>query len=424
MTTNRNIFAQYKGLSLSVYVIFAARLITKMGSFIWPMLALILTVKMGYSMSMAAGILILISLVYLPANAIGGKLADRFDRRKLIISLDIVSVIFFITCAFLPMGMPLVICFTIAGFFAAMENPAFEALIIDVTLPAEREQAYSMIYLGSNLGLVAGPAIGGLLFTNYLSVAFIIDGITTLLTTLMIILFVKIIDTSTLDRNEKNEYEDHIDDDIGTWDIIKDRRSILWHLVALFMIAFVYDQWTFALPVYMDQVFDNGPSLFGFLSSINAAAVIFLTPIITLWSKKLTELPKMLIGVLFFSGSYLLIIGIPFFPIFVVFILLFTVGEVFNMLGNSPFVSRRIPASHRGRVNGVVYNCFFIGSMMGRAIVGFVAEHYSFNVAFIMLTTVGFVSLLMINYNISVDRRSFPKLYKRSDSMTEIEEAE
>ncbi len=79
----KDTFSQYRGLSRSVYVFFFARIVTNMGGFIWPpLLTLILSRKMGYSASAIAIISGVVGLIFIPAQIIGGKLADKFNRKK------------------------------------------------------------------------------------------------------------------------------------------------------------------------------------------------------------------------------------------------------------------------------------------------------------------------------------------------------
>ena len=95
-------------------------------------------------------------MIFLVANIVGGKLADKFDRKKIIITFDIISVLFFFACAFVGTGTLLIIFFIISGVFATMEGPSFDALIAEATLPAEREKVFSLAYLGFNLGFIFG----------------------------------------------------------------------------------------------------------------------------------------------------------------------------------------------------------------------------------------------------------------------------
>ena len=91
MSSIPSIYEQYKGLSRAAYVIFFARIVTSMGAFIWPLLTLILSRKMGYSVSTIAMLSVGIGLLFIPANIIGGKLADRYDRKTIIIIFDLIS---------------------------------------------------------------------------------------------------------------------------------------------------------------------------------------------------------------------------------------------------------------------------------------------------------------------------------------------
>ncbi|KPU26570.1 hypothetical protein TR13x_09495 [Caloranaerobacter sp. TR13] len=407
-----SIFSQYSGLSKSAYVIFFARIITNMGAFIWPLLTLILSRKIGYSASTIAIISLSIGILYLPATVLGGKLADKYDRKKIIIIFDFLSVVFFISCAFIEPSNLMTVLFVLAGLFANMEGPAFEALIADATKPQEREKVYSLSYLGHNLGFIIGAAVGGLLFEKYLSLAFIIDGLTTLSSTILIILFVNVLKTDDLKDNEKNEYEDHAGDDVSSFDILKERKSILIQLLVFMLAAFIYDQWSFTLPLYMETIFlDKGAQYFGLLASFNGLIVILFTPVMTRLLEKLNELPKIIIGLLLYSLSFLIIRNAVVYWVFFVMMFAFTIGEIINMLGSSPYISRRVPASHRGRINSYRNIGYFIGGIGGRVIMGWLIDTFSYATAFTVLGGIGVVSATIVYFNYKLDKKIFPKLY-------------
>lgn len=68
-----------------------------------------------------------------------------------------------------------------------MEHSAYDALVADLSHTYQREKAFSLTYLGANLGMVLAPTIRGLLFINLLDFAFFIDSFTILISTLLII---------------------------------------------------------------------------------------------------------------------------------------------------------------------------------------------------------------------------------------------
>ncbi len=407
------VFSQYRGLSTSAYVLFIGRMITNMGAFIWPLLTLILKDKIGYTPTTISYIFLVVGFLFLPANIIGGKLADRFNRKKLIIIFDCISVFFFMLCAFVEPGTWMVVFFIMAGLFANIEGPAFDALVIDVIKPKDREKVYSLMYLGHNLGYMFGAAIGGLLFANYLSLAFILDGITTISSTVLIIAFVKVIHMNELEDEEQNEYELGMHESEKVSTILKKRPSIIVQLIIFLFGAFVYDQWTFSLPMYMTDLFgqDLGSKYFGFLSSFNAFVVIFFTPIITYAIQRFREIPKIFIGQLCIGLSYLIICNKPTYSIFFVMMFVFTIGEIVNMLGSSPFMSRRVPSTHRGRIHSYANITRFLGAGIGRVVIGWILEATNYSLAFASIASVGVLALALIAYNYYLDRKTFPKLY-------------
>ena len=85
-------FKQYMGLRKEMYILFWGRVVTNMGALIWPMMTLILKNKLGYSASEVATIMMVLGFVQLPCMVLGGKMADRFNKRNLIILCDRVTV--------------------------------------------------------------------------------------------------------------------------------------------------------------------------------------------------------------------------------------------------------------------------------------------------------------------------------------------
>ncbi|MEA3424092.1 MAG: MFS transporter [Bacillota bacterium] len=415
MSSTTNIYQQYRGLSKSAYVIFFARVVTSMGAFIWPLLTLILSRKIGYSASTIAILSVAIGILFIPANILGGKLADRYSRKMIIIIFDLISVLFFIACGFTEPGNLMIVFFVIAGLFANMEGPAFEALLADSTKPHEREKVYSLSYLGHNLGFIVGAAVGGMLFENYLNIAFIIDAATTLSSTILIVLFVKVLKKSDLKEDERNEYEDHADEDTTGIDILKTRKPIFVQLIVFMFAVMIYDQWAFLVPLYMEHIYlEKGAQYFGYLASFNGFVVIVFTPILTSVLRKIDELPKVIIGLLLFSFSYLIIRDTVFYPIFFIMMFIFTIGEIINMLGASPYISRRVPASHRGRINSYRNIVAFTGGTGGRVLMGWIIDTYSYSAAFITLACIGVTVVLIVLYNYRLDKKTFPKLYFKS----------
>nr|MCR4675852.1 MFS transporter [Sphaerochaetaceae bacterium] len=200
------LISQYKGLRREIYVLFFGRIVTSLGSMVWPLLTLILSRKLGMNATQIAVITIASGIIFLPAGVIGGKLADRFNKKMVIVWCDLLSIIFYIICAFTPVSPVTVFMIMVAGACQQLEYPAYNSLVADLSLSKDRERAYSLGYLGMNMGLVFAPTIAGFLFENYLWVAFLTSGVSIGLSTLLIFFLIKDI-TPVEEPEDAGEYQ-------------------------------------------------------------------------------------------------------------------------------------------------------------------------------------------------------------------------
>ena len=382
-----------------------------MGAMIWPMLTLILSNKLGMSAEEIARITIAMGIIQFPANLLGGKLADHCNKKNLIVVCDLVTVTCYLTAAFLPVSMTQIMLFFTAGVFQTMENPSYDALVADLSTAENREKAYSLIYLGLNLGLILAPSIGGILFQHHLGLAYAIDGLTTLSSTILILLFIKDI---TPVKEEKNIYEEAKDTQ-STWKILSGQKVILLFLICWAVYQFSYAQFNFLIPLNMESLYGGqGAVYFGLMTSLNGLVVIVGTPLLTKWAAGLGDTTKLLAGQILVSISlsmYIFIQGIV--PLYYVSMILFTIGEVMTTLGSYPYLTRRIPASHRGRISSV--SNIFLGAAMyySQWKIGAVLETHTIMTAWQCVAAAGVLGLILYLVLIKADRKVYPLLYKK-----------
>ena len=92
----KQLITQYGGLKREIYILFVGTLVTAMGSFVWPMLTFLLTTKLGLSDGISTLLIATASILSFPAALLGGKLADKFSRKSIIILFDCLSVSLYI----------------------------------------------------------------------------------------------------------------------------------------------------------------------------------------------------------------------------------------------------------------------------------------------------------------------------------------
>ena len=416
----KQLITQYGGLKKEIYILFIGRLVTAMGSFVWPMLTFFLTTKLGLSDGIATLMIATASVLSFPAALLGGKLADRFSRKSIIVVFDCITVGMYLLAAVLPMTLFTAILLFAAGLFQTIESPAYDALNADYSTSLQREKAYSLSYLGFNLGYIVGASVAGILFERFVRLAFCINGLAIFVSTVLIIFFVhkKNAITEDADALSENysEYEQPIDEKVSVLTVLRQRPVLIGMLLVGCIASMPSNLMGLLLPLQLkDALGEHGATLYGYLNSLNGFVVIVFTPILTVLLKKLTEIPKSIIGLtLFLVGNFFFSLGTAASMLFVG-MFIFTVGEVVEVLGHNPYASRRIPASHRGRVGGLSSVVYSVFSSLTQYLISFllIATSNNYRLIWMVFMICGLVGAVLYGFMFGPDKRTFPKLYQQ-----------
>lgn len=415
----KQLITQYGGLKREIYILFFGRLVTAMGSFVWPMLTFFLTTKLGLSDGTATLMIATVSVLSFPAALVGGKLADRFSRKTIIIVFDCITVSMYLLAAILPMTLFTAILLFAAGLFQTIESPAYDALNADYSTSRQREKAYSLSYLGFNLGYIVGASVAGILFEKFVRLAFCINGLAIFVSTVLIIFFVHKKNAITEDAESLNEsyseYEQPVDEKISVLTVLRQRPVLIGMLLVGCLASMPVSLMGLLLPLQLkDAMGEAGATLYGYLNSLNGFVVIVFTPILTVLLKKLTEIPKTIIGLLLFlAGNLFFSLGTGAFMLFVG-MFIFTLGEVVEVLGHNPYASRRVPASHRGRVGGISSVVHSVFSSLTQYLISFmlIATESNYRLIWMVFMVCGIVGAVLYGFMYGPDKRTFPKLYE------------
>ena len=416
----KQLITQYGGLKKEIYVLFIGKLVTAMGSFVWPMLTFLLTTKLGLSDGTSSLLIATASVLSFPAALLGGKLADRFSRKSIIILFDCLTVGFYLLAAILPLTTGTAVILFLAGLFQTIESPAYDALNADYSTSAQREKAYSLSYLGLNLGYVVGAARSGFFFEHHLRLAFCINGLAIFTSTVLIIFFVHQKNAVTEDtaamETSYSEYELPVDDSISVLTVLRQRPVLVWMMIVGCFASMPGNLMGLLLPLQLkDGLQEAGATLYGYLNSLNGLVVILFTPILTVLLKKLTEIPKTIMGLmLFVAGIALFSVGNAVGTLFLG-MFFFTVGEVVSVLGANPYASRRVPASHRGRVGGISSVVHSVFSSLTQYLISFmlILSGSNYRMLWMIFIVLGLLACVAYFFLYKPDKRTFPKLYEK-----------
>ena len=363
----------YTKLPKSIYILFFARMVNSMGAFVYPFLTIYLTKTLSLDEGEAGFIVMLAITAHLPGLIVGGRLADWLGRKKILLLFQSLAAICLMPCAFLNNSLLIPRLLILSAFFHGAAQPASAAMTTDLTNPNNRKAAFSLLYLGNNIGFAVGPLIAGFLYNNYLMWIFLGDAATTFASLTLVYLFVK----ETLPSKEKIEESYQLENNYekaergNLWQVLWKRPKLLLFTLISLIYSFVYAQTTFSIPIQVIELFgDKGPKIFGVIMTTNALVVSCLTIIIISLTHKIRPVLNVaLAGVLYAIGFGMIffITGLPWLLLSTV---IWSMGEILVTTNSNVYIANHTPMSHRGRFNAVIPVIMGAGFALGPLISG------------------------------------------------------
>jgi MFS family permease len=353
----------FRALPRTAWILFAGTFVLRLGSFVFPFLALYLT-RNGLSVTEAGLAITGYGVGAILAQFSGGLLTDRIGRRNAIAFSMITSaalVLLLLEARSLLAVLSVVIVYS---FFAELHRPASGALIADLVPPEHRVAAYAFNRLLFNLSFAIGLALGGLLAEDHFRELFIADAATSVV--------FGVISLVALPHGTRTTKEQ--DREIGSARaaILADRGFLLV-LGAILAGGLVYAQGYSTFPLWVrDLGFPE--RVYGFLQGGNGLLVAVLELGVTAIALRYPRIRMIALGVLLtglgFGGFGVLLSGIG----MAVAVAVWSFGEMFGSASTAAFIADRAPAHLRGRYQstlGITYSLSFtIGPIAGTALYG------------------------------------------------------
>ncbi|MBB6478965.1 MFS transporter [Spirochaeta isovalerica] len=390
------LFNTYKGLPRSVYILFLARIVNRLGDFVKLFLTLYLTRYLGMNEAQTGTIITLIGIFSVLGTMLGGKITDHGDRKIILIISQGLSASIAAICGFMPDSPMLPYVLILFNFFNGAARPVNSAMLTDLTTPENRGKAFSLLYLGINIGVSVGPLLAGFLFNNFRQWIFWGDSLTTFLSIILIILFVPSIRKENIvvySEKEKAE-KGHI------FSAILKRPVLLIYTLLIPLTSFIYSQHSFSLPLLLEaRLNDDGARFFGIIMSVNAVTVLILTPLLTSVLHKVKPLINMSMGQLCYAigfGMLYLAIDNPVF--YLLSTVIWTLGEILNVINSGVFVANHTPVNYRGRFSAWFATARTIGHTSGPLISGLILNSYGMPVIWITSFIIGLALFFSYRY--------------------------
>jgi MFS family permease len=382
----------YSGLSPAIYVLFIARIINRMGDFVHLFMTLYLTRRIGFDVKTVGFFIMITAAAGILGAILGGKLSDHIGRKSVMVGSQFSSAIIVAVCGFLPSTLVIPVLLIVSNFFKGAVRPASRSMLTDLTKNKDRQKAFSLLYLGTNLGVAIGPMIAGFLFLNHLSWIFWGDALTTIIAFTLVLKYVQESKPSETDieDNKVNEFEKAVKGS-ALKAFIKRPVLVLFSIFTV-MANFIYAQMTFSLPLHLNAIFDEkGAEIFGYLMSFNAVVVLIFTALVLNFTRRIQAVYNMAFSAILFAVGFGALSFISSFEGFIITTFIWTIGEILMVTNGSVYIANHTPINLRGRFNAITGLVFGLGYIAGPFISGLILSSGSISRLWIFIL---FFSLL------------------------------
>jgi MFS family permease len=323
----------------------------------------------GYVMSTLTSKALLLGMANLAAGLpmllltmVGGSVADRFDKRKILLATQYVQIALAISIGFLIMSGKIQIWHILAfavvlGISNSFEMPTLNALVPELVTRDEIQSAIAIdraVFHGSR---VVGPSLAGVFISAWgAASAFFCNAVS--FVALIIALFT-IPPRPRGTAEEENKRASGIKE--GFRYVAKDKPSLAMIGLIAATTIFIFPIITVMMPLYVRLVLGLGADRLGFLMGASAVgSVIGAIFLISLPRQK--RVPTMMVNVVVVGCAIFILSRAPSFYVATGLLVLNSLGLAMNFGLANTIVQERAPDYLRGRVSAV-FMLSFVGLM-------------------------------------------------------------
>jgi len=385
------------------WILFFGQLVSSIGmSLVWPFMTIYVREKLDVTLTVVGLVLAANSGAGLVSQVIGGPLVDRFGRKiAMAVSLGSRSAIM-ISLGLADTLPSFVTLIMLSGFCGSLFNPALNAMVADMVEPEKRIEAYGLMRIVSNLGIAIGPAIGGFIATRSYLISFAAAALASAIYFLIILFFTKETKPTTFVADTDAAALTQ-----GYGRLVRD-VPFLAFCVTLGVMGIAYAQVMTILPVYIKDQYQIVESQYGLIMATNAAMVVLFQYPMAKLLKRVALAPALSVGSLFVALGLGTVAVSSTFSMFLVSMIVVTVGELIFAPSSTAFVANVAPETMRGRYMGVYGMSFGLSFGLAPAVGGMINDSLSpvlvwYSMAGVALLTA--VSFLLIEMQTRTERR-------------------
>ena len=311
------------------------------------MIALVILAAEITGNASAVGGLLVARLIPTLASPLAGVLADRLDRRAVLVVSDLARAGLMIAVIFTREILILYALVFLMGLARALFNPTIRAAFPSVVQRDDLTRANAVISGTFSVSMMVGPALGGLLVSVYgVNVAFLLDAVTYLVSAAFLA-------TIPLPRPQAEEQESFVREFRSGLSYLAGARIPLALVVGAFLTILFTDLTVPAEVFLARETFDVGDAGYGLLVSVLGAGMVAGSILTAVLGERIPLLTLYLISIFVWALSLL---AIGFSPTFAFALGAFVIVGISNGIDNvatDTILQREVPDALLGRVFSV-----------------------------------------------------------------------
>jgi MFS family permease len=388
-STQNSLFGNVRFMQL-----WAGQAISFVGDAVSMVALVILVVQLTGSASAVGGAL-LAHLLPTFASPLFGVLADRFDRRVVLVASDLVRATLVLGLVFVRDLVLIYGLIFLMGFARALFNPTIRAGFPSVVGEGDLTRANSLIGGTFSASVTVGPALGGLLVAAVgVSGAFLLDAATYLISA-------GLLSRIPLPRPQREEEEVGVFRELRSgFSYLAGARVPLAVIIGAFLTVLATD---LAIPaeVFLAKgTFGAGDVGYGLLVSVWGGGMVLGSALMAVLGDRLRLLPTYFLGIFVWA---LALAGTGLSPTFVLALGMLAIAGAANGLDNvvtDTILQRQVPDTFLGRVFSVKYLGYGAGEALaypaGGMLVDALGPRSTFLLAGIVTAAAALVVLLVL----------------------------
>ncbi|WP_290773205.1 MULTISPECIES: MFS transporter [unclassified Exiguobacterium] len=340
---------------------------------IMPFMAL-LFVK-AFNEVIAGAFLIAMVFVSFITNLLGGYLADRFSRKRLLVTTSALTALTFITMAIsltLDWMLLFMVIYAVFSVTSNLGRPAMGAIIIDATTKENRQAVYALDYWLINLSIAIGTALGGWLYvSNQLLLLWILSFTSSVLP---IAYYLFLDDTPRTWQRQK--LRGVITDIFTSYQLAwRDRPFVKVVFGSMCILAAEFSMGSY-VAVRLADSFEplsftgwsiNGVRMMSIINIENTLLVVTLTFIVQRLAKRLSPRRTLAAGLMLYTIGYVVVTSANSMTALMVFIFIATIGELLYSPVLNTQKANMMPADQRGAYSAFAGTSFAGADLLSRS---------------------------------------------------------